>query len=62
MIRTVGSSRLRLLADTFHMNIEETSIVESLKAASQYLGHMQRRACVLRQPDRHNRKEPSHGN
>ncbi len=40
VIRTVGSPCLRLLADTFHMNIEETSILESLKAAGQYLGHV----------------------
>ncbi len=40
VIRTVDSPCLRLLADTFHMNIEEVSIVESLKAARHFLGHV----------------------
>ena len=39
-IRRVGSGSLKLLADTFHMNIEEVDIPESLRRASGYLGHV----------------------
>ena len=53
IMRTVGSPRLRLLADTFHMNIEETSILASLKAARQYLGHVHLADS--------NRQAPGHG-
>ena len=53
IISTVGSPRLRLLADTFHMNIEETSILASLKAARQHLGHVHLADS--------NRQAPGHG-
>ncbi|MDQ0285978.1 sugar phosphate isomerase/epimerase [Desulfofundulus luciae] len=39
LIRLVGSDNLKILADTFHMNIEEPSIVESIKTAGPYLTH-----------------------
>ena len=53
IMRAVGSPRLRLLADTFHMNIEETSILASLKAAGHYLGHVHLADS--------NRQAPGHG-
>jgi len=39
-IRRVDVPNLRLLADTFHMNIEEASIYESLKQAEEYITHI----------------------
>jgi 5-keto-L-gluconate epimerase len=40
VIEEVGASNLRVLADTFHMNIEETDIGASLRAAGKLLGHV----------------------
>ncbi|OGO10000.1 MAG: hypothetical protein A2Y93_15795 [Chloroflexi bacterium RBG_13_68_17] len=39
-IDRVGSPNLGLLADTFHMNIEEASMVEPLRRAGQMLHHV----------------------
>ena len=39
-IKRVGVSNLGLLADTFHMNIEEVSIEDSLIQAKDYLTHV----------------------
>lgn len=36
----VGSSKLKILVDTFHMNIEEPSIIESIKKAQNYISHV----------------------
>jgi len=36
----VGASNLGLLADTFHMNIEEVSIYDSLIQAKDYITHV----------------------
>lgn len=49
----VGAPNLRLLADTFHMNIEEPDIAQSLKAARQILGHVHLADS--------NREAPGHG-
>lgn len=38
LIEKTGSSYLRVLADTYHMNIEEASIGDSLKNAGEHLG------------------------
>jgi sugar phosphate isomerase/epimerase len=38
--REVGAPNLKLLADTFHMNIEEADIPASLKAAGALVGHV----------------------
>ena len=40
LIKKLGSADLRLLADTFHMNIEEPSIPGGIVNASPYLGHV----------------------
>jgi sugar phosphate isomerase/epimerase len=40
LIREIGSDCLRLLPDTFHMNIEERSLPESVIAAGKYLGYI----------------------
>ena len=39
-IKRVGASNLRLLADTFHMNIEEVSIYDSIIQAKDYITHV----------------------
>jgi 5-keto-L-gluconate epimerase len=38
MISRIGSSKLQLLIDTFHMNIEETNMLETVQRNSQYIG------------------------
>lgn len=40
LIAEVGEGNLRLLADTFHMNIEEPSIVQSLESLADLIGHV----------------------
>ncbi|MBI2202134.1 MAG: sugar phosphate isomerase/epimerase, partial [Armatimonadetes bacterium] len=40
IIDRVGSARIRVLADTFHMNIEERSIEDALRACGRRLGHV----------------------
>jgi len=40
LIERVGHPRLGLLADTFHMNIEERSIEDSLRSFARYLRHV----------------------
>ena len=39
-IKRVGTSNLGLLADTFHMNIEEISIYDSIIQAKDYISHV----------------------
>ncbi len=40
LIDTLGKENIRVHADTFHMNIEEVSITESLWRYRDYLGHL----------------------
>lgn len=40
IIKEIGSPHLGLLADTFHMNIEEASLAESLRLAHGQLGYV----------------------
>ena len=40
VIRQIGTPSLKLLADTFHMNIEEADITASLRTAGSELGHV----------------------
>ena len=37
--KQVGSERLKLLLDVFHMNIEEDSFEQAIQAAGRYIGH-----------------------
>lgn len=39
-IDAVGSPNVKILLDTFHMNIEEQSIYQAVTQANQYLGHV----------------------
>jgi sugar phosphate isomerase/epimerase len=41
LVREVGSDSLRVIADIYHMNIEEADIAESLRQVAPYLGHIQ---------------------
>lgn len=40
LIESMGSPNIRLLADLFHMNIEEVSIAAALRDAARHLGHV----------------------
>lgn len=40
LLEKLDSNRFRLLADLFHMNIEEASITEALKLAREHLGYI----------------------
>ena len=40
IIDKIGSSNLRMLVDTFHMNIEEPDLVESITHAKGYISHV----------------------
>lgn len=40
LIENIGSEHLKLLPDTFHMNIEESSIEESIIRAGSHLGYI----------------------
>lgn len=39
-VRELGKRNVRLLLDTFHMNIEEKSMAEAILTAGEYLGHV----------------------
>jgi len=49
----IGAPNLRLLADTFHMNIEEIDLAASLRAAGRLIGHVHLADT--------NRRAPGHG-
>jgi D-psicose/D-tagatose/L-ribulose 3-epimerase len=38
--KSVDSKRVKILLDTFHMNIEEDNIADAIPLAGQYLGHL----------------------
>lgn len=40
LIKSLSCNNVFLLADLFHMNIEEESIAESIRAAGKYIGHL----------------------
>lgn len=40
MIKSVGSPALKLLLDTFHMNIEEKYLAAAIRKAGRHLGHL----------------------
>jgi sugar phosphate isomerase/epimerase len=52
-VRKAGSGSLKVLADTFHMNIEEIDVLGSLRHAAEYLGHIHLSDS--------NRQAPGHG-
>jgi len=53
VIRQIGMPNLKLLADTFHMNIEEANITANLRTAGRDLGHVHLADT--------NRQAPGHG-
>ncbi|MCL2318537.1 MAG: sugar phosphate isomerase/epimerase [Treponema sp.] len=38
-VKAVGRDNVKVMLDTFHMNIEEDSLVDAIKTAGPYLGH-----------------------
>ena len=38
-VKAVGRDNVKVMLDTFHMNIEESSIIEAIKTAGPHLGH-----------------------
>lgn len=40
LIRSLSTSNVLLLADLFHMNIEEINIADALRSAGKYVGHL----------------------
>lgn len=40
VLAEIGAPNLKLLADTFHMNIEETDLAASIRAAGHAIGHV----------------------
>ena len=40
LIRKTGAANLRLLADCFHMNIEEASVTDAIRSAGSCIGHV----------------------
>ena len=38
-VKAVGRDNVRVMLDTFHMNIEEESLIDAIKTAGGYLGH-----------------------
>lgn len=52
-VHRVGSPNMKILLDTFHMNIEEDSISKAIDNAGDYLGHLH--------IGENNRKPPSYG-
>jgi sugar phosphate isomerase/epimerase len=40
LLKPLSTKNVKLLADLFHMNIEEVDIAESLRAAKEYVGHV----------------------
>ena len=49
-VKQVGSPALRLLLDTFHMNIEEDSFRGAILSAADYIGHFHTGECNRRVP------------
>lgn len=52
-VKEVGSPHLKILLDTFHMNIEEDTIGEAIETTGEYLGHLH--------TGESNRKPPGYG-
>jgi len=40
LLKTLGTQNIKILADLFHMNIEEASIAAALRAAGPFIGHV----------------------
>jgi D-psicose/D-tagatose/L-ribulose 3-epimerase len=38
-VKAVGRDNVKVMLDTFHMNIEEDSLIDAIKCAGSYLGH-----------------------
>ncbi len=45
MLARVGTTKMRILADTYHMNIEEDSPVQSIRSFGRHIGHVHLADC-----------------
>jgi len=52
-VKEVGSPNIKVMLDTYHMNIEEDSFAGSIETAGEYLGHFH--------IGENNRKPPGYG-
>ncbi|MBI9107640.1 MAG: sugar phosphate isomerase/epimerase [Spirochaetales bacterium] len=51
-VKEVGKPNVKLMLDTFHMNIEEDSIGSAIRTAGKYLGHFHTGECNRKVPGR----------
>lgn len=51
-VKEVGHPNVKVMLDTFHMNIEEDSIGGAIRTAGQYLGHLHTGECNRKVPGR----------
>ncbi len=51
-VKQVGQSNVKVMLDTFHMNIEEDSIGGAIRTAGPYLGHLHTGECNRKVPGR----------
>lgn len=51
-VKEVGHGNVKVMLDTFHMNIEEDSIGGAIRTAGQYLGHLHTGECNRKVPGR----------
>ncbi|PWJ50510.1 sugar phosphate isomerase/epimerase family protein [Faecalicatena contorta] len=53
-VEKVGSDKITLLLDTYHMNIEEDNIYDAIRKAGKYLGHLHVGECNRKLPGMNN--------
>ncbi len=49
-VKELGAPKVKLLLDSFHMNIEEDSLYEAIRTAGDYLGHFHIGECNRKTP------------
>jgi D-psicose/D-tagatose/L-ribulose 3-epimerase len=54
-VKAVGADNVKVMLDTFHMNIEEDSLTEAIRSAGSYLGHFHIGECNRRPPRKESR-------
>lgn len=53
-VEKVGSDKITLLLDTYHMNIEEDNMYDAIRKAGKYLGHLHVGECNRKLPGMNN--------
>jgi D-psicose/D-tagatose/L-ribulose 3-epimerase len=54
-VKAVGRDNVKVMLDTFHMNIEEDSLTQAIRGAGSYLGHFHIGECNRRPPRKESR-------